>query len=427
MFFKRFVFVLLAWPALSYSNLASNWDLPIGKTCIKDMSARYSAFLEGRLTENQRVLFFDCLHDFLHLVVFHDRLIYHDASRDHFTREELARTFYHIIGVKDGPLAYHYTDTLLLVKKIFVGGAIDKLRDEELRLFRDITYDLEDVYRILQPWFPTFKRVFTGGPGALGEDEKTQLERALNSALHVLMAAYQRENLVYRIDDLKHYADYMIHLGWAQPQQAEALQGGFGFLHHLSAGLFPSKTAVQGRDWPAFMSAFYESIKIFLYYKTHFHNIDPHTQADRILDIAGMLIDLLPTGYGTTEGFPLKNIDGLLTSLLSFAGGGGASSESSFLGSVLQSLRRPYMVPLLTRTLFCFAINPSKGERPCQSEWGDGESGYMLKLVFQDAVFELFSRSIIKKDRRPPAPVMVSQEQLRDLRDYWLLSIETAL
>ena len=85
------------------------------------------------------------------------------------------------------------------------------------------------------------------------------------------------------------------------------------------------------------------------------------------------------------------------------------------------------MVPLLTRTLFCFAINPSKGERPCRSEWGDGESDPVLKLVFQDAVFELFSRSIIKRDRRPPVPVMVSQEQLRDLRDYWLLEYRNSI
>ena len=427
MFFKGcFLFVLfsaLIWPSAVSAQKRytyDTWPLPIGYDCYSDMTDFYPDLLSGRIGLRQRDRFFRCLHDTLELLA-EGNFLTHDQNRDHFTREEVAKIFYHILGY-DVDSAWRSADTVLLIKKIFVGGAIDKLRDEEIRLFYNITYDLESAYSYLQPVIPILRKAFSGN-GALSEAEAKRAEEAIKQALLVLMRAYQRENLVYRIDDLEHYAHYMSRLGWTPAKLSGAIRSGFGFLHHLIGGLFPASLSVQGSGWPVFMEAFYDSIKVFFYYRTHLSGAQRGRRDYRVLDLVRMVVDLLPIGYQTKNVFPIKSLDGMLANMADFIG---ERLFSGFFSNVAENLNREHVIPLLTRTLFCFSFNPPDQERPCRAEWGEGEGEGAVTLFFQDAEFALFPDRIEKKDLYHKGSFMLSSEPLKDFRN-WLFDYKNSV
>ncbi len=405
MFFKKVLFFVCFCPLASQAFNFSEF------TCFQDIKRYYPYLAEGSLDRQQQKRFFRCLHDSLELVVRHE-VFTHDSSRDYFTKEEIFRMFNMYFEYPES-LATRLTAQVFAIKKILIGGSMDKLKDQELRSLYNLMYDYQDIYFLLHKRLPVFKKALAGSAG-LSSAERSQALRQIRKAFEILGKAYKRENIVYETHDLYRYGEYLERAGLVQENDQPAVRKSALFLHHLLEGaLFPQK-AIKQEGWNAALSSVYEAVNLFLYYKAYLVKNKPFIPGERTYRIlrAGEILLSSLGSHRRSEGFPLNNLDQMLSVIASFLDGAGPAEDRSFL-----SFRHSQSIPLLTRALSCFSLDKSS-EKNCKSKWSSRASAPVVALQFEDRRFEIFSDRITAS---PPSrsSAFIKRRQLEFLK-RWL-------
>ncbi len=431
MFFKRYLFIIFSFLLISCS-LKYEQHTERGFfsefSCFEDMGDYYQDFIKGTLGLKKQKRFFQCLHDSLELIVKHD-IYTHDPSRDYFNREEIIRRFE--LEEYDRSTSAVIADKVLFIKKALIGGSIDKLKDQEIVSFYKLINDYQKIYSVLHKHIPIFIKAFTSDDPITPEEGKIAL-KALREAFKILEGAYSREGIVYRIDDLYKYNEYLMKTQIFGPTKPQFVTKGFWFLYNLFGGLFPSQEKIKTENWATALFALYKTINLFIHYKTYFFNKKASSEfIYKILESMEIFLssihpekeDILSYFEDRKEaikvikrkGFPLKNLDEMLSVVLSLVNQGSSPSLKSVFGNMsIQS------VPLFTRALNCFSLDRSP-EKECRSEWGSGGSSPVVSLFFSDDKFEIFSNRI---ERSPISDKLVFMEtdklnMIRKwLRDY---------
>ena len=433
--------------------------------------------MEGNLNWPKTKRFFRCLHDALELFVDYD-LFTHDKSRDYFTKKEVFRIFsYKKAFGYDRDTANDLTEEVLLIKKLFVGGSIDKLKDKEIEAFYKLVYDFRDAYfdSGFYEQIPFIKKVFFESKSdKVTLRESSRALKAIGQAFQILEKAYKRENIVYRTDDLNRYPQYLEGSQIVIPLRSEnfssyrrekteklqpdryktgggeALNRSFKFLHHLFEGLLYPEKKIKGKGWTKAFHSLHQALSLFFYYKTYFPQEEPVSLGElayRILEGGEIFISLLQTRG--KEGFPLRNLDNMVSVLSSFFAN--SDTAGSFIPILFEnsgSYRREktekpktdqyknrlwenfhqnrFAIPLLTRTLFCFSLDKSS-EKTCKSEWGSDSSSPVVSLSFEDTKFDMFSDQIQVQPVQPmDQPAFVQWTRLEDLK-HWIMDYKNSL
>ena len=420
MFFKKFffLFVIFCLPSVSYANFFSNF------TCVKDMKKYYPDLVKGNLEWQKQKRFFRCFHDILELFV--DKGIFtHDSSRDHFTKTEIFRLF-HLYFEYDVALSRRLTEQVFAVKKILVGGSADQLKDQEIADFYRLIYDYREIYFILHKQIPVFRKVFTGGSGGITPEQSRKALDQMRKSFVLLERAYTRENIVYPIGDLYKYHKYLKKSQLVEHADSETVRQSAWFLHNLFQGLFSPQKEIKGKKgWSMALRSLYEVINLFFYYKTYFlEDRSSPERTYRIIESVEMLIDSLQQTQtiGNQKGFPLKNLDEMLSVLFSFLES--AVSVEPVANGFFANIHQGQSIPLLTRTLFCFSLE-SSAEKNCKSKWGMGPASPIVTLSFTDTQFEIFSDKI-KRNPIANSSVFVDRGKWKILRQ-WLSNYKKSI
>ena len=414
MFFKKlFLFLFLFFlPSVSSANFLSEF------TCFKDIKEYYPYLLKGNLAWPGQKRFFRCIHDALELFV--DKEIFtHDTSRDHFTREEIFRMF-HLYFEYDKEMSTQLTNKVFFIKKVLVGGSIEQLKDKEISDLYKLIYDYQEAYFILHKAIPIFHKAFSGGLAVLSPAEKDKALDKLRKAMFLLNKAYQRERIVYTIEDIDKYAEYLRSAQLVEESTLSFLKKGFLFVHNLLEGVLSPQKAISGSNWGITFQALHKGVELFLYYKTYFtDNLSLGAYTYRTIESLEIFISLLETGGGS-KAFPLKNLDQMLSTLISFLN----ADSSSLAGKVFVNLQKPHSVPLLTRIIFCFALADSSSQKECQSEWKKKDSS-IVTLSFKDSEFTIFPDRI-ERQPVPSSALAIGPEKRKHLKS-WLSDYKQSL
>ena len=356
----------------------------------------------------------------------------HDPSRDHFTREEIFRMF-NMYFEYPSDFSTYLTERVFAVKKILIGGSADKLKDQELRsLYNLMDNDLTDgsdenlyreMYFLLHKQIPVLKKVFNKESSGITPKQRKKALSQIRKSFALLEEAYIRENIVYQIDDLYRYGEYFEKSQLIEVDDRETMKQGFLFLHNLFEGLFFPKKEIRKRDWKAALRSLYEVINLFFYYKTYFVKERPFVPGERVyrtLRSSEILISSLQSAeaagslLGSPEGFPLRNLDQMISVLFSFLNQTKLVSASA--NNFFANFNPSQSIPLLTRTLNCFSLDrsPKKG---CKSEWSSDPSSSVVALHFSDRQFEVFPDRI-ESHKTADQPVFIEWEKLKTLKQW---------
>ena len=218
---------------------------------------------------------------------------------------------FHIYFEYDFDLSSHLTNKVFFIKKALIGGSINKLKDKELADFYKLVYDYQEIYFILHKQIPVFQKAFSEGPGAITPKQRKKALDQIRKSFILLERAYTRENIVYQIDDLYKYGEYLKKSQFVEKSKIEFTKQNFWFLHNLLEGLFSPKKEIKKKDWQVVLSSLYKTISFFFYYKTYFvKDISSSEFVYRILEGMETFISTLRLAESqiakTKTGFPLK-------------------------------------------------------------------------------------------------------------------------
>ena len=390
MFFKKFCFIFLVayFPLFSKAQGANFFKQ---FSCFEDMKNYYPYILEGNLSWEKQQRFFRCLHDSLELIV-NANIIRHDPSRDHFTKIEIFRLF-NMYFEYDEQTSQKLTDQVFAIKKLFIGGSADRLKDQEIADFYRLVYDYQEIYYIMHEQIPVFKKVFFEKNGSLTPQQREKALEQLRKAFIVLERAYVRENIVYPIDDLHKHSEYLNLL----EDHTSHSKSFFWYAQNLLEGLLFPRREIKGKDWKKALHSFHSTVSLFLYYKTYFKKDLPALElAYRKLESMELFLSSLRgKTAGKTSGFPLKNLDEIFNVLVSFFSQ--ASDRPAEQKRLFANLLQDQAIPLLTRTITCFSLSPPD-EKNCESKWERGASSPALTVSFTDSQFQIFSETITRRE-----------------------------
>ena len=418
MFSKNFflLFLLFYIPSVSYANVFS--DL----TCVKDIKTYYPSFVEGKLNWPKQKRFFRCIHDFLELIV-EKNIFVHTSTRDHFTKEEIIRMF-HLYFEYDLASSTSLTEKIFTIKKFFIGGSIDELKDKEIASFYKLIYDYQEIYFILHKQIPVLKKAFQEKPGSISPQEREKALDQMRKSFLLLAQAYRRENIVYRIDDFFQNEKHFRKARFIEASdELVVLEKAFLFLHNLFEGLFSPKQFIQGEDWPIALDSLYRSVSLFFYYKTYFLE-DLSSSAFIYRTVEGVenlisslkLVESQVTNKKT--GFPLKNLDEMLSVVISFFQKDSHSFfSSSFNENIFANLNKDHAIPFFTRSINCFSLGMDSKE-DCKSEWFVKSS--VATFSFPDTKFEIFPDSI-KRSQHSKSSTFMEVDKLKTIQK-WLIN-----
>jgi len=390
MFFKRLflIFFILCAPSVSIA-----FDFKFSEfTCFKDMRRYYPGLINGSLDWPKQERFFSCIRGILELVV-EDGVFTHDPGRDYFTKEDIFRIFNMYLEYSPDFSSF-LTERVFIIKKVLIGGSVDRLKDQELRSFYNLMDDYLKIYYLIHKQIPVLKRVFNEEAFGITPEQQKKALSQIRKSFALLEQAYIRENVAYQIDDLYRYGKYFENSQLIGVGNGKTVKQSFFFLHNLFEGLFFPKKEIRKEDWRAALRSLYNAIKLFIHYKTYFveRTFAPGERAYRILRSSEILISSLRAGkttanlMGSPKGFPLRNLDQMLSVLFSFLNQTGlVASANSFFANFSPD----QSIPLLTRTLNCFSLDSSP-EKSCKSEWGSNPSSFVVTLRFSDHRFDIF-------------------------------------
>ena len=413
MFFKK-IFILcflLFSPSISSAKFLSSF------TCFKDIREYYPHLLNGSLAWTGQKRFFRCVHDALQLFV-EKEIFTHDPSRDYFTREEIFRMF-RLYFEYDQETSALLTNRVFFVKKLLVGGSIDQLKDKEISDLYSLIYDYQEAYFILHKVIPTFHKAFSGGLAVVSPEEKDKALNQVRKSLFILNKSYQRENIIYPIEDIYKYGKYLLEAQLTDESAFPFFEKGFLFLQNSLEGTLSPQKVISGPSWEAAFQTLFKGIELFLYYKTYFtKDLPSGIYAYRVIESLEIFLSLLEVGE--SKGYPLNHLDQMLSVLISFLN----VDSSSLTGKVFVNLQKPHSIPLLTRIIFCFSLADSNSQKECQSDWKK-EGSSILTISFKDLEFEVFPDKIESKPLSPK-PFLIEPEKRNRLKN-WLFHYKQSL
>ena len=375
------------------------------------MNLYYTKFVNGDLELEQQERFFHCIWSFLDLVV-RVKVITHSSSRDHFTRKELFRLLHEILEY-EAEKSNHLINQFLFLKKILVGGSIDKLRDQELFWLFRLTFDYRDAYHIIRRQIPVLKKVFKGEPISVAQE--VAVSNQLRKALVWLELAYKREQVFYTLEDISQSADYM-------GEADQKTQSAFLFLQNLLEGVvFPQKE-IRGENWLVFVHAIRRSFELLLYYNKYLNKELTEIQLFyHSLSALDFFTNLLSSNEElfSKKGFPLKNLDKMLQASFSML----QPSSKASSQALFSQLQDPVRLSFITRILTCFSLNRA-ARKECSSDWETDDSS-LVSFSFPDSRFRFFEDRIIKEDKAFKSYFIDSKkiENLKTWIDYYKMAL----
>ena len=379
------------------------------------MQQYYPYLAKGQLRWEQQKRFFHCLHGVLDLII-NKKVFVHDSSRDYFTKAEVFKLF-HLYFKYDKRTANRFTNQLLTVKRILIGGSVNQLKDRELSILFNLVYDYKDAYFIVRKQLPILVQIFKGKPGAITVEERLKALKQLKKAFDLLESAYKREKITYPIQDIYRYGEYFRQAGLLE--QNHKVNMSFDFIHNLIKGTVFPKTEIKSSQWGAVFNVFYKSLDLLSYYKAYFKTNLSDLQSDYIkLESARLFLSLL--SENTDKGFPLKNLDEMLYILVSFFDEQVKKPSSQ---NLLVNLRNKRNIRFFTRSLICFSLN-SSAQVDCPADWKKDNSTVVFS--FPDSQFQFFPKRIEMKNISNSSRIFLSSKTI-ELLNNWVHTYKTDL
>ena len=406
MFSKKLLFFAFVF-CFSFTSYAQE-NIFSEVECFKDMKKYYPLLFKGEpgFGWQKQERFFLCLHDTLEIFV--DKEIFiPPKDRDYFTKEEISWIFDEYFGY-DPETSRDLTNKLFLIKKVLIGGSVNKLKIRELAVFRRLVFDYQDIYYILHKQIPVFHKAFAGEH--IAPQEKTDALHQLKKAFILLKRAYTREGIVYPIHDMHKYDEYFEEAQIFKTSRTSLAKQAFWFLHNLYEGLFSPQQAIKKTDWQLALDSLYNMVNLFLHHRAYFSkDMYPPAFVYRALESMEIFVSSLKfvKTQKNKKGFPLKNLDKMLSVIFSY-------QNSHISGGFFTNIDS---IPLLTRTLTCFSLDKSP-EKNCKSEWGSRSSSPVVTLSFEDSKFEVFPDEI-KRSSLSKQSAVIELEKLRILKQWF--------
>lgn len=411
MFSKKLLFFLFfALPLFSAGAQESQSPFP-NSTCFKYVTKYYPLLMEGKLEWSHQKRFFRCIEDILELLV-EKKIFVHDSKRDHFTKEEIVRLL-HLYYEYDKDFSIQLADKVFLIKKALIGGSINQLKDKELALLYKLIPDYREIYFIMHKEIPLLRKVFLDKNSSITPEEKERILVQLKKAFLLLKQAYQKHRIVYSFKDMDQMGSYIHSAQWIDSKDKKSVNQSFTYLQSLLEGLFFPQKAIRADDWNKATASLYESVNLFLHYKTYFvRGMTPPDFHFRMLEGSEIFLSSLQIkGRGK---FPLDKLDKMLFSLINLIRPKEMHSQGdSFL---LTSVSNPLALSFLTRTLFCFSLEKAD-QRKCSSRWKRSSSSRIVRVSFPDSYFEIYPKQI-KRETRANQWMFIDQRKVRILENW---------
>ena len=387
---------------------------------MRDIKRYYPDLITGQLKGQRLKRFFKCLSDTSRNLFVDPKFFTHDPGRDYYSKSDITRLFSLYLGFRppDYPpeFAEDLTNKFFTIKTILIGGSINELKDTELEVFTRLIPHYKKIYDDIRKVIPVLKKAFSNTGESITPEEVEWALNPLWSALDTLRWVYQREKIEYPIHYLQKYPIYLKKANLISSHTERKVKYGFRFIHHVFGGLFPGQQNISENDWDYAVRALYRITDLFLFYKAQFsESLSRDGTVFRLLRGMERLIHILQIRADINKGFPVNNLDGILTSLLSFIPQN--SNHSDLSTNFFSQSISPIAVSLFTRTLNCFSLDQSS-HKSCKSKWGNGGSEPIVSLSFSDTKFEIFSNKI-NKTQITHTPLMMSAANI-DFIQKWL-------
>lgn len=410
MFFKKIFisFIFLILPSISVSQIFTTEF-----TCFTDIKKFSPEFLTGSLSLKKQKRLFRCLHDTLQLWV-EKEIFIHDSRRDHFIKPEIFKMFNNYFKY-DKETSQLLTKKIFIIKKLLIGGSVDELKDQEIQTLYRLIKHYEDIYFILNKTFPIIKKTFHSKDlTQITLEEKTKALNKLSNAFTLLYRAYKKESINYSLKDIGKYAGYLHEAQWITKDQIPFMKQFFSFIQNMLEGVIYPKTHISQEDWRVVLQALHIHAELFFYHKTYITKTTSQKELIyRIIEMGKIFLSLLKISPSMQkEGFPLNNLDSMLSTMLSFIHA--STQGNTFISKIFKS----QAVPLFTRTASCFSVNTDKN-KPCTSKWNYKTSDPIVTLSFSDSTF-VVSSDKITKILKPKSPSMMLKADTWKFLTTWL-------
>lgn len=380
---------LLFFPKPGFAQKGEN-------SCVTEMQSCYTSLLRGSASHKTREDFFTALYDGLKL--FSER---HDSdkNKDHFSTEDISKFFYYDRGVN--PVrAWEFAVKSLIIKKILIGGSVDKLTKKELQQLINLVYDYESFFIHIQKRISFFHAVLKGSSFSISPADFKKSVQRLQWAFKTMLQAYRREGVSYSVSDfhqIDEYArvlnydsqDFLIILKRIQSREGNPVVVNFkktvkyakelrvnsfsfkeagqwknlsDFLHFWGSGAF--KRPIAGNRWMGFANSINPFISLFFTHRVYIAGRDIFKPQVFSIVLGGleMVIDsmLRSEAVHWDRGFPVTHFTGLVKAMLSQAKASEGLSSSPLAHLIEQDEKDS--LSLITRALVCFSISPMSSD-----------------------------------------------------------------
>lgn len=383
MYFRKIIIALLIGASgLSFGQ--SNEDFTQVFKCANDLERIYPFMLSGRVSKEDQNRFFHCVYSAVQLLS-KPSVVRHSADRDYFTKGEIRKLFTEILEI-DQETAEVVLANFFLLKHLVVGGERDQLADAELHTLETLVYPYGDIYWIVHAEIPTILKIFNKKERDSVSEKQLQatLDR-LGAGLAALQKAHQDKKLTYSINDFNNLVDY---LGEYQGAQKGSDWDNYAvFLKSWMSGLLSPEGVIKEKNqWGHYLGSLNKMLHTIFYYERYVSDkdlSDPKVFAKLLKSVRFFTESFSYAAYFNKPGFPVKNLDTMLSAVTELAKKHPASREmiQDLFPELLNEQSQP--ISLFTRAFICFSLSQGKNNSGCSVEGLDGG----VKYTFPDGTF----------------------------------------
>ena len=431
--------------------------------CVVKMRERFDALFKGTISHRERDNLFECLQN--GLFMFKD--MYADAHLKPdgwYTTEDLARIYYNVLEFSPSQ-AWEFAVKTLIIKKLLVGGAVDKVEAVKICELVGLSFPFERFFVHIQKRIRFYHAVLTGRPQAVPPDYPKYIER-LQWSFGTLLQGYENlrfdmadhvnpkpgsascRGVSYSTEDLGDLYEYIRVLNFSTEDfrqillHAQRRAGGSvtldfhktvqtanelnlnpftfeeerrwrtlaDFVRHYAEGGFEGP--IYGSRFSVLAESFKPLIALYFTYRVHVAGkdiSDPRvlSQAVQALEYAADSL-LLSESVRKGQGFPATHFAGLTGAVLSQAGG---SSPLAALGRKDSE----DALSLAVRLMICFSlppINPSS----CRVRSGKEAAPALTVFSFPDMDYTFHRSGAQSRRAKHGRPPSLSASQIRSLK-----------
>ena len=436
-----------------------------GLPCIVKMRERFDALFKGTISHRERDHLFECLQD--GLFVFKDK--YADAYLEPdgwFTTEQLAMIYWNGLEGSEPHKAWEFAVKILIIKKLLVGGAVDKIEAVKACELAGLSFPFERFFLHIQKRIRFYYAVLTGRPYSVPPDYPKYIER-LQWSFGQLLQGYKNlrldtadqvnpkpgaiacEGVSYSTKDLGDLYEYIrvlnfsaedfrkillhaqrkagggavpldfhktvqladeLNLNPFRPEEERRWRTLADFVRHYAEGGFEGP--IYGERFSVLAESFKPLIALYFTYRVHVAGKDMSdplilSQAVQALEYAADSL-LLSESVRKGRGFPATHFAGLTGAILSQAGGSSPLSRLGHKG-------KEDALSLAVRLMTCFSLPPADSSS-CRIRRGEEAAPALTVFSFPDADYTFHPsgrQSRRAKHGRPPA---LSARQIRSLK-----------